>query len=274
MGGERRPPQGRDRAIGAQLRALRLKYTDLTSEQAARGMGWTPPTLSRTESGKRHITSEDVAALLMVYKVPRKLREQMIENAKIGCQTGWWSANMPGVFPDVGALASYEADARAITNWAATLVPGLLQTREYSVAFMLADGASPDEVGPRWEARMMRQTRLPHIDYTAFIHEPVLYRPFGGLEAYRNQLRHLYKAYERGLSVRIVREMGAALHQSWMLLEFPRATPVVNFELLRGSVFLYDQEVAPYLDAHARMASKAMTSQESRNVIGGLLERL
>jgi transcriptional regulator with XRE-family HTH domain len=274
MGGERRPPQGRDRAIGAQLRAIRLKYTDLTVEQTARRIGWTAPTLSRIENGKRHITSEDVSALLVVYKVPRKLREQMIEDAKIGCQTGWWSSDMPGVLPDAGALASYEVDARAITDWASNLVPGLLQTRDYSVAYMLADGASPAEVGPRWDARELRQKRLPSIDYTAFIYEPVLYWPLGGRDAYREQLKHLYNAYDRGIGVRVVREMGPALHQSWMLLEFPRATPVVNVELLRGSVFLYDQQVAPYLDAHARMTSKAMTSLESRNVIGGILERL
>ncbi len=274
MGGIRRPPQGRDRAIGAQLRAIRLKYTDLTADQAAQGMGWSAPSLSRTESGKRHIPSEDVAALLMMYGVPRKLREQMVENAKIGCQTGWWSADMPGVFPDVGVLASYEVDARAITNWAANVIPGLLQTRDYAVGFMLADGASPDEVVPRWEARMKRQTRLPHIDYTAFIHEPVLRLPFGGREAYRQQMKHLHQAYNRGIGVRIVREMDGALLHSWMLMEFSRATPVVNVELLRGSVFLYDQEVAPYLDAHARMESKALTSLESRHVIGGILERL
>ncbi|MFC5289222.1 helix-turn-helix domain-containing protein [Actinokineospora guangxiensis] len=274
MGGERRPPQGRDRAIGAQLRAIRLKYTDLTADQAAKRMSWTGPTLSRTENGKRHITSEDVAALLMVYKVPRKLREQMIENAKIGCQTGWWSADMPGVLPDAGALASYEVDARAITDWASNLVPGLLQTREYSVAYMLADGVSPDDVERRWQVREMRQSRLSHIDYTAFIYEPVLRKPLGGREAYREQLKHLCNAYDRGIGVRIVRDMSPALLHSWMLLEFPRATPMVHVELLRSSVFLYDQEVGPYLDVHARMASKAMSSLESRNAINGILERL
>jgi transcriptional regulator with XRE-family HTH domain len=274
MGGVRRPPQGRDRAIGAQLRAIRLKYTNLTAEQAAREMGWSPPSFSRTENGLRHIPSEDVAALMMMYRVPRELREEMIDNARIGCQTGWWSADIPGVYPDVGALASYEADARAITNWAANLIPGLLQTKDYAVAFMLADGAAPDEVGPRWEARQKRQSRLPHIDYTAFVYEPVLRQPFGGLGAYRKQMEHLHHAYTRGIGVRIVREMDAALLHSWMLIEFPRATPVVHVEMLRSGVFLYDQEVAPYLDAHARMERKALTSLESRHVIGGILERL
>lgn len=256
------------------MRAIRLRRTSWSLEQAAAEVGWSLATFSRVENGKRHITSEDVATLMSFYRVPRKLREQMIENAKIGCQTGWWSREIPGILPDLGTLASYEADAREITDWSVNLVPGMLQTREYAVAYMRSDGIEPDAIEARWEARLRRQSRLPKIDYTAFLHENVFRVAFGGAKAYKAQLEHLHGAYDRGLGVRIVRELDAAMEASWMLIEFPQATPIVHVELMRSGLFLYDEEVAPYETARARIAGKAMTSLESRNVIGGILERL
>ena len=256
------------------MRAIRVERTKWSLERAAAEIGWSPPTLSRTENGKRRISSEEVATILAIYRVPRKLREQMIENARIGCQTGWWSREVAGLLPDLGTLASYEADARAITNWSVSLIPGLLQTRDYAVGFMRADGVKPEDIEARWKARQHRQARVPKIDYTAFIHENVLRTAFGGPAAHRQQLEHLYGAYDRGVGVRIVREADAALLQSWMLIEFPQATPIVHVELLRSGVFLYDEEVAPYAEACARIASKALTSLESRHVIAGILERL
>lgn len=32
----------------------------------------------------------------------------------------------------MGTLASYAVDARSLTNWAASLIPGLLQTEAYA----------------------------------------------------------------------------------------------------------------------------------------------
>lgn len=256
------------------MRAIRLRRTSLSLEQAAAEIGWSAPTLSRTENGKRHITSEEVATVLAIYRVPRKIRDQMIENARVGCQTGWWSREIPGILPDLGTLASYEADARAITDWSINLIPGMLQTREYAVAFMRSDGIEPDAIEARWDARLRRQARLPKIDYTAFLHENVFRVAFGGAKAYKQQLEHLFAAYDRGLGVRIVRELDGAMESSWMLIEFPQATPIVHVELMRSGLFLYDEEVAPYEVARARIAEKAMTSLESRDVIGGILERL
>ncbi|MFC5286233.1 helix-turn-helix domain-containing protein [Actinokineospora guangxiensis] len=273
MGGDRRPPQGRDRAIGAQLRAIRLEYTELTADQAAREIGWSGPTLSRTENGKRHIPSEDVAALLMLYRVPRPLREQMIDNAKIGCQAGWWSREIAGILPDLGTLASYEADARAITDWSVTLIPGLLHTREYAAGFMRTDGFSQADIDVRWKARELRQEVLTRVDYTAFLHEHVLHLPFGGHDAFKSQLRHLYEGYDRGLGIRVVRIVDAALAHSWMLLEFPRASPVVSIDLVRSGLFLYDDEVAPYQAIREKMAKAALSAAESRQVIARVLER-
>ncbi|MGW5050097.1 helix-turn-helix domain-containing protein [Actinokineospora sp. NPDC004072] len=274
MGGQRKQSQGRDRALGAQLRAIRLERTNLSLERAAEESGYSLSTLSRMENGKRRITSEDVAALLAAYKVPPNLRNSMVENARIGCQTGWWSRGIPGVLPDVGTLASYEVDARTVTDWSINLIPGLLQTRDYAVGFMISDGIPSKDIEARWEARRRRQEVLPKIDYTAFIHEHVLRAPFGGHDAFKIQLQHLCDAYGRGVGIRLLRNIDAALMHSWMLLEFPRASPILYVELMRSSLFLYEEEVHPYEAIRAKIAKAALSAAESRQVIARVLERL
>ncbi|WP_229787061.1 helix-turn-helix domain-containing protein [Actinokineospora fastidiosa] len=273
MGGQRKPPQGRDRALGAQLRAVRVERTNLSLEQAAEAIGWSISTLSRVENGKRHITTEDMATVLAIYGVPRPLREQMVANARTGDQTGWWARDLPGM-PHLNTLISKESDARQITSWAVSVIPGLLHTRHYSEAIMRADGLAGDQVEVRWAARQKRQEVLRKIDYTAFIHEHALRSAFGGREAFREQLEHLYAVYDRGIGVRIVRQHPAALLHSWMLMEFRRDSPVVYVELMRSAVFLYDEEVKPYQDIRAKIEQSAMSSADSRRFIGWMLERL
>lgn len=275
MSGQRRTPQARDRSIGAQLRALRLERAGVSLEKAAALVGWSLATMSRTENGKRHITSEDVASLLTVYQIPVAEREPLIEAAKTTPQAGWWSRPLPGVEADVGVLASYEATANVMTSWAAGLVPGLLQTYAYAVGFMRLDGVPQQDTEMRWIARLRRQQVLPHIDYTAFIHETVLHTPFGGRAALSEQLRHLYDAPSRGLGVRVVKHQAqAALMHSWLLIEFPSSPPIVHVELQRSTVDLHDDEVRTYLRLRKMLDQIALPVADSRVMIEGLMERL
>ncbi|WP_424183385.1 helix-turn-helix domain-containing protein [Actinokineospora sp. G85] len=276
MSGQRKTPQARDRTIGAQLRAVRTEQTSLSLEAAATAIGWSAATLSRTENGKRHISSEDVSAVLAVYGVPASQRDELIESARAGAQAGWWSRPLPGVLPDVGTLASYESTATALTDWSIGVIPGLLQTERYAVGFMLADGAERQDCEIRWMARLRRQQVLPGLDYTAFIHEGALRTPFGGAEALQEQLAHLESAASRGLRVRIVREHlpHRALLHSWMMLEFPQAPPVLYVELHRSSVYLHDSEVDIYQDVLAELGQLAFSSAESRSIIKRLREGL
>ncbi|EWC58530.1 putative DNA-binding protein [Actinokineospora spheciospongiae] len=276
MSGQRKNPQARDRTIGAQLKAVRLEQTPLNLEAAARAIGWSTATLSRTENGKRHITSEDVAMVLAVYGVPMTQRGELIESARAGVQAGWWSRPLPGVFPDVGTLASYEASARAITNWSLNFIPGLLQTERYATDLMIEDGVDPHDAEMRWLARLRRQAVLPTVDYVAFLHEAALYMPFGGVDALREQLGHLVQASTRGHAVRIVR--GRVPHRlllhPWLLMHFPDAPPVLNVELHGSSVYLHDDEVDSYENMRSALDRLALSTAESRSMIEQLRERV
>lgn len=69
MGGARKAPRARDRILGARLRAIRREQTTLSLEEAAALAQWSPSTMSRIETGKRHISPEDAVALMRSFKL-------------------------------------------------------------------------------------------------------------------------------------------------------------------------------------------------------------
>lgn len=108
----------------------------------------------------RHITTDEVATLLTAWGIPTGEREEVLAEVQAGSSSGWWDRPLPGVPAEVGALASYEADAHELVDVSATLVPGLLQTYETTVGVMRADGVPERDIETRWMARLRRQQIL------------------------------------------------------------------------------------------------------------------
>lgn len=276
MGGARKAPQARDRILGAKLRAIRREQTNLSLEEAAALAQWSPSTMSRIETGKRHIAPEDVATLGTIYKLPLAQREELIEAARAGKSSGWWDLNLPGVPMEMGTLASYEADAFRLTDWSVNLIPGLLQTYHYAVGLMRSGGVAANIIEARWIARLRRQQILGTLDYVAYIGEAALRTPFGGPEALRAQLRHLVDARNRGILIRVVPEHephSLVLH-SWLLMEFPNTTPVVNVEARNGSLYLHDEVAETYLDLVGKLDKIALSAPASLAMLRKVLEEV
>lgn len=274
MSGRRRPPRPRDRIIGARLRAIRKERTELTLEAAAKLLGWGLTTMSRIENGQRHISTEDIATVLGVYRIPAAEREEVIAEARAENSSGWWERPLPGVLAEMGTLASYEADANSLTDWSVALVPGLLQTEAYAMALMLSDGVSREVADLRWVARRRRQKILGTVDYTAYVGETAVRTPFGGAAAHREQIRHLLTARDRGIPVRIVPEhvpVGLISH-SWLYMTFPRASPVVNVEVAEGGVYLHDDQAVPYTRMVNRLDRIARPVIESQTVLRSIVK--
>ncbi len=222
--------------------------------------------MSRTENGQRHISTEHVATILTAYRIPSAEREEIIAEAKADNASGWWDRPLPGVPAEMGTLASYEADANSLTNWAVSVVPGLLQTEDYAMALMLSDDVPQDVAELRWVARRRRQKILGTVDYGAYISETALRTPFGGPESYRKQLRHLLGARERGIPVRVVPEHlpVALVTHSWLYMTFPHTTPVVNVEIAGGGVYLHDDQAEPYARVLTKLDHIALSTTESQ----------
>jgi transcriptional regulator with XRE-family HTH domain len=269
-------PRARDRIIGAKLRAIRTERAAISLESGAELAGWSPSRLSRTERGLRNVTTDEVATLLTAWRIPHKEREEVLAEVQAGSSSGWWDRPLPGVPSEVGALASYEADANELVSVAITAVPGLLHTYETAVGAMRADGVPALDVETRWMARLRRQQILGKVDYTAYIDQVAISTPYGGVDALRGQLKHLLHAQDRGIRVRIIPpyQTQVLIHHSWLWMGFPSTKPVVHVELSPGSFYIHDDDVAPYTDALRRLDRLALSQGDSRKVISDLVKEL
>ena len=269
MGGDRKAPRARDRVIGARLRAIRKERTKLSLERAAELAQWSPSTMSRIETGKRHVSPEDVATIATIYRLPVAQREELIETARAGDGSGWWDLPLPGVPTDVGVIASYEADAIRLTDWSVNLVPGLLQTYHYAVGLMRSYGVAADGIEARWLARLRRQQILGNLDYVVYLGEAALRTPFGGREAMRGQLEALRRARVRGIRIRVLPEHqpSCMVTHSWLLMEFANTSPVVNVEATEGSFYLHDEAAAKYRRLAAELDRLTLPAPASQALI-------
>jgi hypothetical protein len=232
--------------------------------------------MSRIETGKRHISPEDVATLATIYQLPIAQREELIEEARVGDSSGWWDRPLPGVPSEIGTIASYEADAYRLTDWSVNLIPGLLQTYEYAVGLFRSFHFNTGDLEMRWLARMRRQQILGTVDYSAFIGESALRTPFGGRDAMRGQLRALMGAPIRGIRIRVLAEHCPTylITHSWLMMEFANTTPVVTVEATDGNVFLQDEAAESYIPLMAELDKLALSAPASQALLRAIHEEL
>lgn len=275
--GHRKEPQPRDRLIGARIRAIRTERCKISLEKGAELAEWSTARLSRTERGLRLITLDEVATLLTAWQLPGAEREEVLAEMRAGSSSGWWDRPIPGVPKEVGALASYEADASELVDVAIAAVPGLLHTKATAAAVMAADGAVPEDIETRWMARLTRQQVLGKLTYTAYITDRALTTQYGGPSAQREQLEHLLKAQDAGREIRILpaRQTHVLLLHSWLLMRFPNIPPVVHVELVNsGGFYIHGKDVEPYEVALTRLDRLALTQGESRKLMREALKGL
>lgn len=264
-------------ALGAKLRTIR-RTRHLSMAEVANRLGWSESTVSRLETGQRGVAAEDVAALAVIYGITGSERDTLVNMAKTIDEPGWWETAFRGLPQNSVALAQYESDAVAITNWAPLLMPGLLQTMEYTRAYMLADGISEEEVGSRLMGRQRRQEALDRVHYTAYLAEQVLHQTMGGPVPLLNQLRHLQRVAERpGVDILVISgnvDGHSGLIGAFMMLEFEETPPVVHVELRRSGVFLDgNADTTPYRESLAQLQSLSLDAQESKRRIADAVDR-
>jgi transcriptional regulator with XRE-family HTH domain len=276
-------PTVRRRRLRYELRRLRDEH-GLTIEQVQDRSGGDikAPSISRWETGERSVRPTDLRLLLDIYDVHGERREQLLTLARQAKERGWWqsyAAAIPGWFQTYLGL---EAEAAAIREYAAELVPGLLQTPGYYRAFLQAAPAAgtDGQITAKIDVRTARQDRLASDDppdYWAVLNEAVIRRAVGGADVMREQLARLAGlAALPHINIQVLPfTAGAhpAMDGAFSILAFPEpADPdVVYLENQAGSLYLEEQ---PELDRYARMYShlmaKALDPDESRHMIARL----
>jgi hypothetical protein len=278
-----RPTSTARRELGSELRRLR---GDRRAVDVATALGWSESKLSRIETAHTGITEADLDRLLTVYDVRLEDRDRLRDLTRRGRARGWWTPYRSSVPDEYDEYVALEAEALAIWEWEAQVVPGLLQTDEYARAVIEvgADIGDTEIIQRRLALRMARQavlTRDPPPTLQLIVDEAVLYREVGGREVLCRQLTRLLDAgYRPGLELLIL-PFSAGAHagqtESFMVLEFEEGTraPVVHIEGLTGGLFrVTASEVEIYQDALDDLRERALSPEESRTVIAEREESL
>ncbi|WP_092375394.1 DUF5753 domain-containing protein [Micromonospora phaseoli] len=177
-----------------------------------------------------------------------------------------------------------ESAANRIRSYEQSLIPGLLQTPEYTAEVARCrPGITDDEVAKLVELRLERQRILTRRRPTApMLDEGLLHRSLPGMS---RQIAKLIEAGEApNVSVRIAPLNGklnrAAVAGSFVILDFPvkgarsaEPTTVYN-ESLSGALYLDRlDEVRAYAEVWNQLSAAALSSEESRTLLRRIMER-
>ena len=268
----RKPPGPKAKALGAALRRIR-DNRGLSMKEVADRIGMSESVLSRLETGKRNVDSEDVAALLAIYETVGPERDELLAMARTPDEPEWLQQVGTGLPADSVKLVTHEARANRIVDWAPLLVPGLLQHPAYSRAYMLSEGKMSDRaVGAMLMTRRSRQESVAGrgVKYVAYLWEPVLRNQIGGPAVMLEQLRVLASPPDYATLRLVPHNVGAnpAFLTPFMLLEFPADPAQVHIELPGSGLFRSDPLLLEYYSTTVdRLSEDALTPTESTEAI-------
>ena len=109
------------------------KDKGLTQQQVAAELAWSPSKIIRIEGGHSSITQVDLDALLGRYgRTADKERERLQTLNRDARKKGWWDRYREVISADYLDYVGYESGAASVRQFQGSVVPGLLQTREYA----------------------------------------------------------------------------------------------------------------------------------------------
>ncbi|MFD5315974.1 helix-turn-helix transcriptional regulator [Streptomyces sp. NPDC127098] len=251
----------------------------LTQIELAERTGFSRATVSRYEdwSDRRKVKWGTVRTLAEACGATAEERDALIEMAK-SQDAGWWVRN-PAVPEILNPLVSFEAAAEYERVTSTTLVPGLLQTREYARALLRAQGVHDDDrLEQEAEARMKRQEILDRgLRYWAVLDEVVLRRVVGNDRIMADQLGHLCEMAQRptvDIQVLPFRAGPPSAPGQFLILgrddeRDPRnSMAVVYLELPRRGVYLDDpDDVTAYKNMFDRLRAQAAGPDETAQLL-------
>ena len=272
----------RARALAAIIRDLRER-SGMRSRELSIQLGLSHSTVSHWETGKRIPTVEDVARLLGALRVNGNEMEHVLDLARHATEENWLTHGMPGLPEQLVGVVECERDARTITEWSPSIVPGLLQTRAYAQMAISASGElSRDEVESCVFVRMGRRgiVEKNSVHLHALIGEAVLHEPVGEAGVLLEQLQHLRTmAARRNVTLRVV-ESGSGWHPGlcgpFIFYDFddiPNAA--VYFEHYSSGVIIQEhKDVAAYRKVIQELQTKAADEITSSRLVSDAIEKM
>jgi len=261
----------------------------MTQEQVAGNLEWSASKLIRVEGGHSSITKVDLGALLQQYGVTSESQQERLQALNRGARSAaWWDAYRNEVAPAYLNYVGYEAGATFIRQFPGTVVPGLLQTREYAEALTVIS-VEPVEVASVVKLRLQRQSALaqretpPRQFYV--LDEAAIRRRIGVQKdpaIMPNQLRHIVGAArgDERITVRVIPFATGAhpgLSGPFTLLEFEGSLPdILYLDAGRDLIEITssDDRVSGYRDNFEKLLEAALSAEESLEFIQNAAEEM
>src|SRR5688572_11181072 len=131
-------PMVQRRRLRVELRQARARH-GWTQRQVAEDLGWSPAKLLRIENGQVGISRTDLRALLQHYEVnDADVVARLVQMAEQGRRRNW-NAYRGVLNPDFQIYLGYEGSASVFRQFQSHVVPGLLQTPQYSRALQVTN---------------------------------------------------------------------------------------------------------------------------------------
>jgi transcriptional regulator with XRE-family HTH domain len=263
--------------VSQELRELRRK-AGMTCAEVATALGTSITKISRMETGERGLYADDVSALLGLYRVPASYRDELLDLIRNGADPNWWQLkSLPNEWRDLIAL---ESEAQTIANFEPLLIPGLLQTAEYTTTIISCTDPSllEKDRNSLVATRMARQgllTKRNAPTLHAIVDEMVLHRPIGEPGVLKRQLQHLLTCAQRtNVTVQVLPLSAGAnpgLDGPLIILDLDGGRSVVHLETRRAGAFLSEE---PHVKAAKivwqRLRAMAMAADRSARLIAGI----
>jgi transcriptional regulator with XRE-family HTH domain len=184
-------------ALGAEIRGLR-KFASLTGTQLSEKTGISQSKISKIENGSLVPSREDITQLCDALGVSKRQRVALLDQlALIQTEFSSWRVLLRnGYARKQVEVADLESQASEIRLFQMSVVPGLLQTRDYAQRVMaLSNVTSQVDVAAAVATRMRRQAILQDESrsFIFLITEQALLSRFCSEKMVLSQLEHLTK---------------------------------------------------------------------------------
>jgi len=279
-------PTIRQRRLARQLKELRIA-AGLTHAEASVVLGSAESKVGRIENAQSGIRLPDLRALMDAYGLTDPDARSEIEVlARESKKKGWWSRYAHAVDSAYAAFVAVEWDAAELYNVQTHIVPGLLQTPEYTRALALLQ--TPDyttedveaQVDVRRERRKLLVRENP-VQFWGIIAESALYHRVGGRDVMKAQLESLITdSRQQNIELQVLpREdpMNACLFGPFVIMSFPTTgeTDIVYAESPTSTQYYEEAtEVETYTTLFRRLNVAAVSVSKSRDLIAGALKEV
>lgn len=226
------------RALSAALRSAR-EARGLGVRELARAVDLSPVQISQYERGERIPGEARTGLVLGALKVAAVEQRRILELARAAKEPNWLTVGVNGVPQQLDLITEHERAAKGIIHWEPLVIPGLLQTPDYTRSIKEAGHRlQRDEVGIRLMVNASRRdvvtTVTEPVEYEAMIGEAALLAPIASSEVMADQLRRVVDDNRRqNVTVRVVPERTGwhpGLAGPFVFFTYSDAPPLVYLE--------------------------------------------